>query len=153
MTIPPKIAIIYASRRGKTKLMAEAIAEGATSIPGIKILIKEISYAVPEDVKDADAILIGGSPQNQSPPRSLSSFIEDLGKLDLKDKVGIAFGSCGPGDERGPLKMKMESFGLNIIEPGEDIGMTSFGMASEERAIKACFMLGRSVAQGIKGWS
>jgi NAD(P)H dehydrogenase (quinone) len=153
MTVPPKIAIIYASQMGETKLMAEAIAEGATSIPGIKILIKEISYAVPEDVKDADAILIGGSPQNHAPQRSLSSFIEGLAKLDLKDKVGVAFGSCSSGEERGPLKKKMESFGLNLIEPGEDLGMASAGMASQEKAIKACFMLGRSVAQGVKGWS
>ena len=147
MTIPPKITIIYASRKGKTKLMAEAIAEGATSVPGINILIKDIFYAVPEDVKDADAILIGGSPQSQAPPRSLS-FLEDLGKQDLKDKVGITFGPCGPGGESGPLRRKMESVGLNIVEPSEDLGM-----ASKEKAIEACFMLGRSVAQGIKDWS
>ena len=38
----PKIAIIYASQSGKTKRMAEAIANGAKSVEGVDVLLKKV---------------------------------------------------------------------------------------------------------------
>jgi flavodoxin len=37
----PKIAIIYASGLGRTKKMAEAIANGAMTIEGTEVLLKD----------------------------------------------------------------------------------------------------------------
>ena len=60
----PKIAIIYASGMGRTKQMAEAIANGAKTIDGVDVLLKDAYDASSEDVKDADAVVLGGSTYN-----------------------------------------------------------------------------------------
>ena len=60
----PKIAIIYASRTGKTKKMAEAIANGAKTIEGTEVVLKDVFKAVPNDVLNVNAIVLGGSTYN-----------------------------------------------------------------------------------------
>ncbi|HWQ19028.1 MAG TPA: flavodoxin domain-containing protein, partial [Methanotrichaceae archaeon] len=95
MSLLPKMAIIYASGLGRTRLMAESIAEGAKTVSGIEILLKEVPYAIPDDVKDADAILLGGSTYNHKLIESMNAYLGSLGKLDLKGKLGLAFGSYG----------------------------------------------------------
>jgi flavodoxin I len=146
MSVPPKISIIYSSGMGKTKLIAEAIAEGATSIPGVNILIKDVSLAGPGDLKDADAILIGGSANNPY-HKYIDSLLDKMEELDLKDRVGVAFGSMGCGAEDiSPISQKMQSIGLDLIEPGEELRK-----APKEKAMREYFMLGRHVAKGIKG--
>ena len=37
----PKMAIIYASGLGRTKTMAEAISNGAMTIPGVEVVLKD----------------------------------------------------------------------------------------------------------------
>ncbi len=146
MAILPKITIIYASKKGGTRLMAEAMAEGAKSIPGIKILLKDISYAVPEDVKDADAILLGSSTYDKSLSQHLESFLEEMKKMNLQGKIGVAFGSCASGEGPSNVATKLRSSGLKVISPCED-------GAQKDRGLREFFMLGRSVAEGIRSGS
>ena len=91
----PKMAIIYASGMGRTKTMAEAIANGALTIPGIEVVIKDAYDATPDDVKDAAAIALGGSTYNYKLIKSMDPYLKELAKLDLKGRVGVAFGSHG----------------------------------------------------------
>jgi flavodoxin I len=142
----PKIAIIYASSLGRTRLMAESIAEGARTVEGIDILIKDVSYATPSDVADAKVILLGGSTYSHQLIPSMEPFLKEMEKLDLKSKVGVAFGSYGWSGEGVPTLMKrMKSFGMNMIEPG----FTAKQEPNDE-VIRKCFMLGKTVAEGIK---
>jgi flavodoxin len=46
----PKMAIIYASGLGRTKTMAEAIANGAMTIEGVDVLLKDAYDTKPEDL-------------------------------------------------------------------------------------------------------
>ena len=115
----PKMAIIYASGLGRTKTMAEAIANGAMTIEGVDVLLKDAYDASLEDVKDADAILLGGSTYNYKLIKAMDPFLKELAKLDLKGKVGVAFGSYGWSGEGVPtLIARMKSFGMRVIEPG-----------------------------------
>jgi len=146
MSLLPKMAIIYASGLGRTMLMAESIAEGAKTVSGIEILLKEVSYAVPDDVKDADAILLGGSTYNHKLIESMNAYLESLGKLDLKGKLGLAFGSYGWSGEGVPTMVdRMKSLGISLIEPG-----ISIKQMPNEKVIKEFFMLGMKIAQEIK---
>lgn len=142
----PKMAIIYGSGLGRTKQMAEAIADGARTIEGVDIVIKDAYDAAPEDVKDADAILLGGSTYNYKLIKAMDPFLEKMKDLDLKGKVGVAFGSYGWSGEGVPTLIKrMKSFGMNVIEPG-----TTAKQVPDADAIERCFRLGRTVSQGIK---
>ncbi len=141
----PKMAIIYASGLGRTKTMAEAIANGAMTIEGVEVLLKDAYDASLDDVKDADAILLGGSTYNYKLIKAMDPFLKELAKLDLKGKIGVAFGSYGWSGEGVPtLIARMKSFGMKVIEPGT----TAYQVPSKED-IEKCFHLGRTVAQGL----
>ncbi len=141
----PKIAIIYASGMGRTKTMAEAIANGAMTIDGVEVLLKDAYDAKLEDLNDADAIVLGGSTYNYKLIRNMDPFLKEMAKLDLKGKVGVAFGSYGWSGEAIPtLIARMKSFGMKVIEPGT----TAIQVPSKED-IEKCFKLGRTVATGL----
>ncbi len=141
----PKMAIIYGSGLGRTKTMAEAIADGGKTIEGIEVVLKDAYDAKPEDVKDADAIILGGSTYNYKLIKSMDPFLKELEKLDMKGKVGVVFGSHGwSGEGVKTLTARMKSMGMNVIEPP-----TTAYQVPKEEDIKKCFHLGRAVAQGI----
>ncbi len=141
----PKIAIIYGSGMGRTKKMAEAIANGAMTIEGVEVLLKDAYDALPNDVADADAIVLGGSTYNYKLIRSMDPFLKGMAKLDLKGKVGVAFGSHGWSGEGTPtLIARLKSFGMKVIEPGT----TAIQVPTKED-IERCFMLGRTIAIGL----
>ena len=130
----PKMAIIYASGMGRTKTMAEAIANGALTIPGIEVVIK-----------DAAAIALGGSTYNYKLIKSMDPYLKELAKLDLKGRVGVAFGSHGwSGEGVHTIIARMKAFGMRVIEPGT----TAVQVPSKED-IEKCFLLGRNVAMGL----
>ena len=141
----PKMAIIYASGMGRTKTMAEAIANGALTIPGIEVVIKNAYDASPDDVLNAAAIALGGSTYNYKLIKSMDLYLKELAKLDLKGKVGVAFGSHGWSGEGVPtIIARMKSFGMLVIEPGT----TAVQVPSKED-IEKCFLLGRTVTMGL----
>ncbi len=141
----PKFAVIYASGLGRTKKMAEAIADGAMTIPGVEVVLKDAYDALPEDVKDAEAIALGGSTYNYKLIKSMDPFLKELAKLDLKERIGVAFGSYGWSGEGVPtLIIRMKSFGIKVIEPG-----TTVVQVPTKEDIEKCFLLGRTVAMGL----
>ena len=141
----PKIAIIYGSGLGRTKKMAEAIANGAMTIQGVDVLLKDAYDASPNDVADADAVVLGGSTYNYKLIKSMDPILKEMAKLDLRGKVGAAVGSHGWSGEGVPtLIARMKSFGMNVIEPG-----TTAIQAPTKEDIEICFMLGRTVATGL----
>ena len=141
----PKIAIIYGSGMGRTKNMAEAIANGSMTIEGVEVLLKEAYDALPNDVSDADAVILGGSTYNYKLIKSMDPFLKELAKLDLKGKVGVAFGSHGWSGEGVPtLIARMKSFGMSVIEPG----ITAVQVPTKQD-IEKCFHLGRTIANGL----
>ncbi len=139
------MSIIYGSGLGRTKQMAEAIAEGAKTIDGVDIVLRDVYDAKLEDISDADAILLGGSTYNYKLIKAMDPFLKEMEKANLKGKVGVAFGSYGWSGEGVPTLIKrMQSFGMNVIEPGT----TAYQVPNKED-IERCFRLGRAVAQGI----
>jgi flavodoxin I len=141
----PKIAIIYGSGMGRTRQMAEAIANGAKTIDGVDVLVKDAYDASMEDVKDSDAIVLGGSTYNYKLIKSMDPFLKQMEKLDLKGKIGVAFGSYGWSGESIPtLISRMKTFGMKVIEPG-----TIAIQVPDAATIEKCFRLGRTVAQGL----
>jgi flavorubredoxin len=142
----PKLAIIYASGMGKTKKMAEAVASGAKSMPEVEILLKNAVQAKADEVKDADAIILGGSTYNSKLIRAMEPFLDRLDGLDLKGKSGAAFGSYGRSGEEVPILIeRMKSWGMSVIEPGT----TAVQMPSKEFLDK-CSELEKSMAGGLK---
>lgn len=141
----PKISIIYGSGLGRTKAMAEAIAEGAKTVEGVEVTLRDAYDAKPEDIRDADAIILGGSTYNYKLINSMNPVLKDMESMDLKNKIGVAFGSHGwSGEGVKTLIEKMKSFGMNVVEPP----ITAYHVPKKED-IERCFHLGRTVAKGL----
>ena len=125
--------------------MAEAIANGAMTIEGVEVLLKDAYDALPADALGADAIILGGSTYNYKLIKAMDPFLKELAKLDLKGKVGVAFGSYGWSGEGVPtLIARMKTFGMKVIEPG----ITVVQVPTKED-IEKSFHLGRTIAMGL----
>lgn len=140
-----KLVIIYGTGFGNTGIMAKAIEEGAKSA-GIEVLLKKVEEAKPEDVEKADAIAIGLATYKGAGMPTVIKYVESLGKLELKNRVGTAFGSYGWSGE-GPIAIanKLKGYGLNVIEPPLRIKRIP-----EAEGIEECRKLGKKIADMVR---
>lgn len=140
-----KLAIIYGTGFGNTGIMAKAIEEGARSA-GLDVLIKKVDEASPADVEKADAIAIGLATYKGAGMPTVIKYVESLSKLQLKGKVGTAFGSYGWSGE-GPIVVAkmLKGYGMDVIEPPLRIKRIP-----EEEGIEECKKLGKMIADRIR---
>ncbi|HIE08774.1 MAG TPA: flavodoxin family protein [Armatimonadetes bacterium] len=91
-----RMLIVYFSKTGNTKAMAEAIAEGAKEA-GAEVIVKTAEEARPSELVDADVIVLGSPAYfgNMAWPlkRFVDESIEVYGKL--RGKHGGCFSSGG----------------------------------------------------------
>ena len=139
-----KLAIIYGTGFGNTGIMAKALEEGAKSA-GLEVIIKRVEDATPADVEKADAIAIGLATYKGAGMPTVIKYVESLGKIQLKNKIGTAFGSYGWSGE-GPIAItnKLKSYGMNVIEPPLRIKRIP-----EAEGIDECKNLGKKIAAMI----
>lgn len=146
--------VIYHSRSGNTQLMAETIAE-AMNEAGLETECKAVADTVPEDMLEADAVVIGSPTyygQMAAPVKQLiDESVSKHGKLDRK--VGGAFTSSvnvGGGNEttiRGILEALMvHGFIVEGDPQGDHYGPVSLGKP-DERALKQCKRKGKRLAE------
>ena len=91
MIVVVKVTVVYESKYGNTKLVAETIAEGMGKIEGIETVVKELGEVDPNEIADYDTILIGSPNYYGGPTKAVKEFIQRLGKLHLKGKLFAAF--------------------------------------------------------------
>ena len=74
---PKNILITYYSNTGNTKSLAEAIANGAKSVSGIKLTIKTIEQTTHKDLLLADAIIVGSPVYNANAAPEVIKFMSE----------------------------------------------------------------------------
>jgi len=122
-----KVFVVYDTKYGNTKLVAEKIAEGIREVEGIETAISDVKEVNLEKVTDYDAILIGSPNHVGGPVRGIKKLIDKLGKLDLKAKWIAAFDTQLGGNQFEKTVKKMEKRisekipGLKLIAPGLSI--------------------------------
>ena len=146
MSNPPTVLIIYYSQTGNTEKMAIAIEEGIKSIQGINV---ETKYFVrPEELADADAIVIGMPTYHHDMSMDIKSLLEGVSKqeIDLKGKVGAAFGSYGWSGEAPNMLLEImkNRFEMDVIEPALRIKYKP-----DQKALEECLELGIAVAEKV----
>ena len=91
----PKALVVYYSRSGNTKEMAELIGEGLKK-EKIDVTVKKVQDATPEDFKVVDGIIIGSPTYYGTMAAEIKKLLDDSvkyhGKLD--GKVGAAFSTA-----------------------------------------------------------
>jgi len=142
----PKLLILYYSQTGNTEMMARAVAEGAKSVPNVKVEL--VYYAKAEDLTDADAIILGMPTYYHDIGIDMKHLLEEVAAkgIKLKGKIGAAFGSYGWSGEAPSLLLEImkKRFEMETIEPG-----LIAKYAPNEKTLEECRKLGKTVAERI----
>jgi NAD(P)H dehydrogenase (quinone) len=132
---PKNILITYYSKTGNTKSLAEAIANGAKSVSGIKLTIKTIEQTTHKDLLLADAIIVGSPVYNANAATEVIKFMSEwpFEGTPLKDKIGAAFvtaGGISAGEELVQVNLlhSMMIFGMIVV--GGDNWTSAFGASA-----------------------
>ena len=146
MTNLLKVLIVYYSQTGNTEKMARAIEEGAKSVAGIDV---EVKYFVkPEELVDANGIILGMPTYYHDIGMDMKNLLEGLAKeeIDLKGKVGAAFGSYGWSGEAPNLLLEImkNRFSMDVIEPALRIKYNP-----DKNGLDECRKLGKTVAEKV----
>ena len=117
---PLRILVVVASGTGRTLRMAEELAEGAAS-EGAEVVLASADEATPEDLAEADAIVLGSGVHMGGIESAMRVFFERAAPLwmegRLRGKLGAAFVSAGLG-ARGGAELALLSLLANLAEHG-----------------------------------
>ncbi|MCP8322550.1 MAG: flavodoxin domain-containing protein [Candidatus Methylarchaceae archaeon HK02M2] len=150
-----KAFIVYDTKYGNTKLVAEKILEGMREIEGIETAISDVKEVELDKVADSDALLIGAPVHFGGPSRTISKFIDKLGKLELKAKWVAVFDTYLGGDFEKAVK-KMEKRigekvpGLQLITFGLSVRVGGMKGPIEDEELPKCKDFGRKIANQLK---
>jgi len=141
-----KLLILYYSQTGNTEKMARAVEEGAKSVAGVNVELKY--FARPEDLAEADGIILGMPTYHHDIGIEMKRLLEEMAikGIDLKGKVGAAFGSYGWSGEapRMLLEVMKNKFEMETIEPPLLIKYNP-----DKKSLEECRKLGKTVAERI----
>src|SRR3989338_4589356 len=149
--------VIYYSRSGNTKKMAESILE-AISKEGVEAVLKDVKEVKAEELLKYEAVIVGSPTYYGTMAAEIKKLWDDSvgfhGKLD--GKVGAAFASSaniGGGNETTILDILNALLIHGMIiqgDPkGDHYGPVSIGMP-DARSQKQCLRYGERIARLVK---
>jgi NAD(P)H dehydrogenase (quinone) len=153
-----RIAVVYYSRGGNTRKMAELVARGAREEEDVAVDIKDIADFPVEEVLKYDGLIIGSPTYYGSMAYQIKKFFDDSVKFHgkLSGKVGASFTSAaniGGGNETtitGILNaMLIHGMVIAGRYQGDHYGVVSIG-EPDERVEKQCRELGLETARLLK---
>ena len=150
-----KIFVIYDTKHGNTKLVAETILEGITEIEGIETAISDVKEVDLERVAEYDAILIGSPNHWGGPVRDIKKLIDKLGKLDLKAKWVAVFDTYIKEDFEMAVKKMEKRIGekvprLKLITSGLSIKVDDMKGPVTDGELLKCKDFGKKIATQLK---
>jgi NAD(P)H dehydrogenase (quinone) len=97
-----KVLIAYHSLSGNTERMAEAVAEGAKTIPGTEVTLKRVGQVTANDLFSSDAVIVGSPVYWSNMSGEVKTFFDNwqfkfgvFPDFKMKNKVGAAFSTGG----------------------------------------------------------
>ncbi|WP_058558150.1 FprA family A-type flavoprotein [Thiohalocapsa sp. ML1] len=150
---PPHFTLLvfYLSAYGSTARMAEAIAAGAESVPGIRVSLYDLEGGEVEPFVDliepADAIALGSPTLNGDAAKPIWDLLSSLAVVNLRGKVGAAFGSYGWSGEAVPM-IEDRLRGLKLRVPVAGLRLKLIPTDDE---LADCHAFGRALAEAVTG--
>jgi NAD(P)H dehydrogenase (quinone) len=129
------ILITYYSKTAHTQSLAEEVAKGAQSIPGVQVILKRIDQTTTKDLLDADAIIVGSPVYNANLAPELVQFMSTwpFEGNPLKDKIGAAFvtaGGISAGEELAQVNILHSMLVFGMVVVGGDNWTSAFGASA-----------------------
>jgi NAD(P)H dehydrogenase (quinone) len=149
-----KALVIYYSRGGNTKKMAEFVVEGIKQ-EGMEVVLKEVGQLRPEELLDFDALVVGSPTYYGTMATEIKKLFDESVRFHgkLTGRVGAAFSSSANiagGNETTVLDilkaMLIHGMVIQGDAKGDHYGPASIG-APDQRAKEECLRLGARVAE------
>ena len=132
-----KVLVAYHSLTGNTERMAEAVAEGAKSLPGTVVLMKRVGQVTADDLFTSDAVIVGSPVYWSNMSGEVKTFFDNwqfkfgvYPEFKMKNKIGAAFatgGQVSSGKEVTMLTILAAMLGNQMIVVG---GGGAFGASA-----------------------
>ena len=92
-----QVLILYYSRTGNTKLLAEEVAKGVREVQGADCIVKSTSEVTKNDLLAADGIITGSPNYFGSMASELKEIFDRFVGIrpDMENKIGAAFATGG----------------------------------------------------------
>jgi flavorubredoxin len=152
------LLVFYISSYGNTARMAEAIHAAAQEVPGVRASLYDLeggdTGTFADLLEEADALVLGSPTINGDAVKPIWDLLSSLTVIDMKGKLGAAFGSYGWSGEavrmiedrlRGlKLRVPLQGVRVKLIPTPEEIHeCRAFGRALGEE------LMGRRAARVI----
>jgi len=150
-----KAIVVYESKYGNTRLVAEAIVEGMNQVSGMQATLAEFSDVDLNQIADFDTILVGSPNHMGAATRSIRKFIDKLGKLNLENKQGAVFDTYLAKDfEKAVKKMEKQIGekvpGITLAAPGLSIRVDGMKGPITKGELPKCQEFGIKIASSIR---
>ena len=158
-----KVLVAYHSQSGNTERMAEAVVEGAKSLPGTTVVLKRVGQVTADDLLSSDAIVVGSPVYWSNMSGEVKTFFDNwqfkfgvFPEFKMKNKIGAAFatgGQISSGKEVTMLTILAAMLGNQMIVVS---GGGAFGASAttegdspgiDKRELADAQALGRRVAE------
>jgi multimeric flavodoxin WrbA len=142
-----KVLVVYHSLGGETKKMADAIAKGASQVPGTTIVVKTGIEATLDDLLSCDAIALGSPDYFSYMAGGVKDFLDrtyypSQGKVE--GKPAVTFGSAG-GPPDNVLRVLDQAVGwFKLKKVADSVGAS--GKVTPQ-VLTACEELGAKLAK------
>ena len=151
-----KAIVVYESKYGNTKLVAESIIEGMREVSGVEAVLNELKEVDLNQIGGYDAISVGSPNHIGGATRGIRKFIDKLGKLDLKEKLAAVFDTYLGGDFEKVVKKLEKQIsekvpGLKLAFPGLSIRVEGTKGPIIEGELPKCKEFGVKIATQMKG--
>lgn len=143
--------VFYMSSYGNTARMAEEISEGAGDVEGVRVSLYDLEGGEIDPfvdlIEEADALLFGSPTINGDAVKPVWDLLSSLAVVNLKGKLGAAFGSYGwSGEAVRMIEDRMRGLKMRIPQEGLRIKLIP-----TEKELVDCRLFGRHVAEELAG--
>ena len=147
------LIIFYMSSYGNTARMAEAIYDGMHEVGGVRVSLYDLQGGETDPfvdlIEEADALMFGSPTINGDAVKPVWDLLSSLVVVNLKGKLGAAFGSYGwSGEAVGMIEDRMRGLKMRVPMKGLRVKLIP-----TEEELTDCKAFGREIAEFLVGKS
>ncbi len=152
-----KVFVVYDSKYGNTKLVAQKIVEGMRMVEGTEVDLGYVKEVSPDTVVNYDVLLIGAPNHMGKPSRTAMKFLGELAKVSLGAKAVAAFDTYFEKPKNyGKAMRKLEKVivekfpSLRLLTPGLSVKVTGIRGPVADGELPKCVEFGKWVVNQVK---
>ena len=89
-----KMSVVYYSKSGRTKEMAEMIAKGMRRVSQVETGVFDIDHVDMKFVRESRAVVVGTPTYHANPCWQIKKWLDETSNTYLKGKIGAAFATA-----------------------------------------------------------